>query len=269
MLRQDSTGGTSKQNTNGSRSKSGESANLDIQQELSHLEEMILESPRLPLTGKTLVDEEQVLEQLDLVRLSLPKAFQRAEEILKQKQEIMAQAERYAQDLVEQAKRRAAQILDESGIIQHAQLEAQQIRQQLQQECEATRSQVVAEVNQLQHQTQKDCETARSQTIAEITQLRNQVTQEVNAMRSQAINECEEMLQGADLYAERVLKSIEQQLNDMMRVIRNGRQQLQSETNAFHGRDSHNGSVAPAVSPAPPMNTQAQTPRRSTERSRG
>jgi hypothetical protein len=39
--------------------------------------------------------------------------------------------------------------------------------------------------------------------------------------------ECEEIQNGADDYADHVLGSIEQQLNEMMRVIRNGRQQVQ------------------------------------------
>ena len=37
---------------------------LDIQQSLNVLEELILESPRIPFSGRTLIDEDQLLEQL-------------------------------------------------------------------------------------------------------------------------------------------------------------------------------------------------------------
>ncbi len=46
-------------------------------------------------------------------------------------------------------------------------------------------------------------------------------------MQRLALAECEEIQAGADEYADRVLKEMELQLAEMLRVIRNGRQQLQ------------------------------------------
>lgn len=180
-------------------------AGVDIQRELNRLEEMVLDSPRIPLTGRTLVDEEQLLEQLDLVRLNLPGAFEEAETIVRHKEEIILAAEQYAQQLVEAAEQRAAQILDESGIVRQAKIEAQQLWQRVQQECEA----------------------AQEQTLAEIERMQRQAQEELQEMRARAIGEAEAIQNGADDYADRVLSSIEQQLGEMLRVIRNGRQQLQ------------------------------------------
>ncbi|MFM9159816.1 MAG: DivIVA domain-containing protein, partial [Dolichospermum sp.] len=64
-------------------------AGVDIQQELNRLEDIILSSMRIPLTGRTLVDEDTLLEQLDFIRLSLPTVFQEALDILAQKDEIL------------------------------------------------------------------------------------------------------------------------------------------------------------------------------------
>ena len=178
---------------------------IDIQLELNRLEEMILDSPRIPLTKRTLVNEEQLLDHLDLVRLNLPAAFQEADSIIHQKEEILFQAEQYAEEIIEAAEVRAAQILNEIGIIRQAEREAELIRQQVQQECE----------------------TVQEQTLAEIDNMRIRATQELEQMRLQAIAESEEIQQGADDYADVVLKNIEQHLSEMLRVIRNGRQQLQ------------------------------------------
>ncbi|MBD1929885.1 ATP synthase F0 subunit B [Trichocoleus sp. FACHB-90] len=183
------------------------SSGVDIQGELDRIEEMILDSRRIPLTGIRLIDEEPLLDQLDLVRINLPSAFQEAEEIVRQKEEILLQAEEYAQQIIEAAERRADQILDEMGIIRQAEREAQQIRQAVQQECEAM----------------------SEQTISEIERMRLQAQQELQEMRSLAMQEAEDIQNGADDYADRVLVNIEQQLNDMLKVIRNGRQQLQSD----------------------------------------
>lgn len=180
---------------------------VDIQRELNKLEELILDSPRIPLSRRTLIDEEQILDQLDLIRLNLPSAFQEAAEIVRHKEEIYLEAEQYAQEIVESAERRAAELLDEMGLIRQAELEVKQIRQRVQQECEA----------------------AQEQTMADIERIRLQAQQELEEMRQMAIAECEDIQAGADAYADRVLKDMEQQLSDMIRVIRNGRQQLQPE----------------------------------------
>lgn len=209
--------------------------NVDIQRELNHLEEMILDSPRIPLSRRTLIDEEQLLDQLDLVRLNLPTAFQEAEDLVRQKDEILLQAEQYAQEIIDAAERRAAQILDELGIIRQAEMEARQIRQRVQEECE-----------DIQEQTMRDLE-----------RMRRQAQQEIDEMRRLAIAECEDIQGGADAYADHVLSDMEQQLNEMIRIIRNGRQQLYQEPPAPRPRES--GSATPTPR-SPQPSPKPQTP---------
>ena len=188
------------------------SRGIDIQQELNRLEEMVLASPHIPLTRRTLVDEEQLLDQLDLVRVHLPSVFQEAQAIVQQKKEIILQAEQHAERIVQAAQVRAAQILNEMDIIQLAELEAKQIRQQVQHEFEVQ----------------------KEQNSAEIDQIRFQAQQELEQMRLAALAEAEGIQKGADEYADHVLQNIEQQLNDMLRIISNGRQQLQQEPPPNH-----------------------------------
>ena len=200
---------------------------VDIQQELNRIEEILLDSPRIPFTRKTLVDEEELLEQLDVVRLNLPDAFREAEAIVYHKEEIFLQAEQYAQAIIEDAERRADDILDELGIITRAELEAKQIRQQVQAECE-----------ELQEQT-----------LSEIERVRLQAQQDLEQMHRLAMAECEDIQNGADDYADRVLKNIEQQLNDMLKVIRNGRQKLQNDAPSPRPREKD--SSFPTTRPLP------------------
>lgn len=190
---------------NAAPSEPSRTGGIDIQRELNRLEEMILDSPRILLSRRTLVDEEHLLEQLDLVRLNLPTAFQEATEITRHKEEILLEAEQYAQEIIESAERRAAQILDEMNLIRQAELEVQQLRQQ----------------------AQRECESMHEQTLADIELMRRQAQQEIEELRRQALLECEDIQAGADAYADRVLRDMEHQFSDMIRVIRNGRQQLQ------------------------------------------
>ncbi len=218
-------------NSKGEPSTNG-AGGVDIQRELNRLEEMlIVDSFHIPFTGRTVVDEEMFLAQLDLVRENLPDAFEKAEKIVRQREEILLQAEDYAQEIMDAAEQRADQILDEMGIIQRAELEAKQIRQQVQQECEAL----------------------QEQTLAEIERMRMQAQQEVAQLREIALTECEDIQNGADDYADAVLINIEQNLTDMLRVIRNGRQQLHGnvQSNPSPPKDSAGGSGVRSPSPPP------------------
>jgi len=99
---------------------------------------IVLASPR-STTRRTLVDEEQLLDHLDLVRLHLPVAFRRLKPLSTKKKEILLQAEQHAEKIIQVAEARAAQILNEMDIIQLAELEAKQIQQE--QECEVAKEQ--------------------------------------------------------------------------------------------------------------------------------
>ena len=204
---------------------------VDIQRELNRIEEIIFDSWHIPLTRRTVVDEEVLLAQLDLVRENLPIAFEEAEKIVRQREEILLQAEEYAQEIMEAAERRADQILDEMGIIQQAEHEANQIRKRVQQECEAI----------------------QEQTMTEIERMRLQAQQELEQMRQIVLAECEDIQNGADDYADAVLENIEQQLNEMLRVIRNGRHQLQPEPSPdYPPTDTDSGLGIPRISGPPP-----------------
>ncbi|CCQ57482.1 hypothetical protein CWATWH0005_3231 [Crocosphaera watsonii WH 0005] len=190
---------TSKKNSSSPRE-----ADFDIQQELSRLQEVIYESFHIPVSRWTIIDEDKVLEQLEFIGTKIPEAIRKALQVLEQKQEILANAEAYAQRIIQQAQEEAAEILDESGIIQQAQHEANQIRQQVQSECEAI----------------------QAQTMAEIEQQRQMANGEVEQIYRKSVSEAQQIQEGADEYADAVLTRLEQELGEMLGVVRNGRQQL-------------------------------------------
>jgi hypothetical protein len=168
----------------------------DIQQELDRLEEMILASPHIPLTRRTLVDEEQFLDRLDLIRSLLPALLQQSQAIVVQKQEILLQAEQEANEIIQTAQIQAAQIIDRTTIVQQADLSARQLQQQVQQECL-----LAQEENLLQ----------------------------IERLRQEAIAEAEAIQRGADDYADAVLNNLEYHLSEALRIIYNGRRQLRSD----------------------------------------
>ena len=179
-------------------------AGFDIQDALNQIEEAVLDSPRLPVMGRTMINEDDLLDQLDAVRLNLPGAFQQAQQLLEQRNELLSEAEQYAQEIVTTAEKQAAIILNETTILRQAEQQAQQLRLQVEQECAALRSQTMMEIEQLQNQTRQECDELRKTSIAE----------------------CHAIQTDADTYADQVLQRMETQFSEMLDVISNGRQQL-------------------------------------------
>ena len=178
---------------------------FNIQQELDRIEEIVLESPRVPGFGKTMVSEDELLDQLDVVRVNLPAAVQESVQIVQQREEILVEAEQYAQEIVAAAEKQAASILNEMSIIRQAEAQAAQLRSTTEQECEALRSQTLGEIEQLQSQARQEWEETRTRTVT----------------AAKTIQE------DADTYADQVLENMERQFMEMLHVLRNGRQKIQ------------------------------------------
>jgi len=180
---------------------------VDIQEELERLKEMILMSTQIPWTRYTFVDEDQLLDQIELIQYHLPKVFEQAVTLVSNRDEIMLKAKRYAQDLISAAEQQASEILDEMSLVQQAEQEAQVIWQQ----------------------TLQECQKAKENLLLELQELEQQSTEDLELKRQNILQECGIIQKGADEYADRVLHDLEGRLGEMLRVVRNGREQLQDD----------------------------------------
>lgn len=192
---------------NGDYYKNPASERFNIQQELDRIEEIVLESPRVPLSGKTVISEDELLDQLDVVRVNLPAAVQESVQIVQQREEILMEAEQYAQEIITSAEKQAAAILNEMSIIRQAEAQAAQLRAQTQQECDALKAQTMGEIEQLQNQARTEWEETRMRTITEAKTIQ----------------------EDADTYADQVLENMERQFMEMLHILRNGRQKIQGD----------------------------------------
>lgn len=208
MARKNTSSRKGADSTNRNHSGYNHSLEPDVYQELAKLQELIYESFHIPLTRWTVIDEGKVLDHLELISESVPEAINRALSIIEKEHEIIADAEAYAQQVVQSAQQQANQILDQTGIVQKAEYQASQLRQQV----------------------QKECEDYQQKTLTEVEQMRRQVTAELEQIRQQALAECDAIQNDADQYADAVLIHLEEQLDDMLRVVRNGRDQIRQNS---------------------------------------
>ena len=138
---------------------------MDILQLIDRLEELFNESKSIPLTRNVMVDEDRMLDIIDQMRIAIPEEVKKAQQLLGQRDRVLAQAQEEANHTLELARQKADQLASKEMVVQEAQRRAEQIIAQGRADAETTRSDaddyVMRSLTQLQ---------------AELERISNQVT---------------------------------------------------------------------------------------------
>lgn len=109
---------------------------MDILHLIDRLEELFNESRSIPFTHSVVVDEDRMLDIIDQMRVSIPEEIKKAQQLLAQKDRVLAQAQEEANRTVALAREKGEQIVERDAIVQAAQARAEQIINQIRQEAE-------------------------------------------------------------------------------------------------------------------------------------
>lgn len=112
---------------------------MDILHLVDRLEELFNQSRPLWFTHSVLVDEDRMLDLIDQMRVSIPEEIKKAQQLIAQRDRILAQAQEEANRTLQLAREKADQALERDSIVQAAQLKAEQIIAQAKEEAEITR----------------------------------------------------------------------------------------------------------------------------------
>ncbi|MEK6588285.1 MAG: hypothetical protein AABY97_05535 [Chloroflexota bacterium] len=113
---------------------------MDILHLVDRLEELFNESRPIPLTRSVIVDEDRVLEIIDQMRISIPDEVKKSQQILTQRDRVMAQAQEEANRTLNLAKRQGEDSLSRDAVVKAAHERAEQILDQARAEVETVRS---------------------------------------------------------------------------------------------------------------------------------
>jgi vacuolar-type H+-ATPase subunit H len=105
---------------------------VDIFDLLDQFEQMVEQAPRIPLTGKLVMGEDELIEFIEHLRQSLPDEIQQARWLTKERQRYLKEAEEEAKKIAEQGKAYANKLIDEHEISKQAQQKAQELLAQTQ-----------------------------------------------------------------------------------------------------------------------------------------
>jgi cell division septum initiation protein DivIVA len=113
---------------------------MDILHLVDRLEEVVNAGTAIPLSRKLMVDEERVLEIIDQMRVTIPEEVKRAQQVLAQRDRVLAQAAEEAQRTVQLAKEKAEQMVSREAIAQSAEARANALIQAAKADAETIRS---------------------------------------------------------------------------------------------------------------------------------
>ena len=100
---------------------------MDILHLVDRLEEQLNKSRPLWFTHNVIVDEDRVLDIIDQMRVAIPEEVKKAQQILSQRDRILAQAQEEANRTLSIAREKREQLVERDAIVQAAQARADQI----------------------------------------------------------------------------------------------------------------------------------------------
>ena len=112
---------------------------MDILHLVDRLEELFNESRTFPFTHSVVVDEDRMLDIIDQMRVSIPEEIKKAQQLISQKDRILAQAQEEANRTLALAREKSEKIVENNEITISAQKRADQILNQAKMEVTETK----------------------------------------------------------------------------------------------------------------------------------
>ena len=158
---------------------------MDILQLIDRLEELFNESKSIPLTRNVMVDEDRMLDIIDQMRIAIPEEVKKAQQLLGQRDRVLAQAQEEANRTLELARQKSDQMVTKEMIAQEASRRAEQIVAQARVEAENIRADADDYAMNSLTQLQDELERLSNQVANGVRVLRDELAKRESASVSQ------------------------------------------------------------------------------------
>ncbi len=146
---------------------------IDILYLVDRLEALLTKGWRVPMTSKTMIDEDEFLDIIDQMRIAIPEEIKQSKKIVQDRDRVIAQAQEEAQRITAMAKEDAARLTNEHAVAKAAETRAAQIE---------------AEAQASAQQIRQGADTYVAQALSELQSRLEQLAQQVAALQTQVYN---------------------------------------------------------------------------------
>jgi len=113
---------------------------MDILYLVDRLEEMLNKGFHVPLTSRVLINENECLDIIDQMRISIPEEVKQAKRVQQEKDRLLAQAQEEAERIVALAKEKNQALLDEHQVLKAVDAQRQAILEESRREVQALKA---------------------------------------------------------------------------------------------------------------------------------
>jgi cell division septum initiation protein DivIVA len=100
---------------------------MDVLVLIDKLDDLIHNARSVPLTDSVMIDREEIYDLLDQMRSTIPEEIKQARWIVKERQEMLAEAKQESDRLLSEAQERAEKLAADTEVVRLAEKNAQQI----------------------------------------------------------------------------------------------------------------------------------------------
>ena len=105
---------------------------MDVLVLIDKLDDLVHNAKPVPLTDQVRVDREEIYDILDQMRATIPEEIKQARWIVKERQEMLAEAKREAERIVKEARERQDQLISNEEVMRAAERAAEDIVEEAQ-----------------------------------------------------------------------------------------------------------------------------------------
>ena len=100
---------------------------MDVLVLIDKLDDLVHNAKQVPLTDQVRVDKEEIYDILDQMRATIPEEIKQARWIVKERQEMLAEAKREAERIVKEAREHQTQLVSQQEVTRNAERAAEEI----------------------------------------------------------------------------------------------------------------------------------------------
>lgn len=120
---------------------------MPIQEIIDRIESIVAHGSRLPLVGKVVVSMDEVLAALDELRLAVPEEVKEARRILKDRDHLLAEAQRESARLLSDSQEALEARIRESEMVKLAEERSREVLKKAQAEAQAIREEAESHIH--------------------------------------------------------------------------------------------------------------------------
>ena len=100
---------------------------MDVLVLIDKLDDVIHNARTVPLTDSVMIDREDIYDILDQMRATIPEEIKQARWIVKERQEMLAEAKEEAERIIAEAHEKAARLASEEDVVRLAEKQAKEM----------------------------------------------------------------------------------------------------------------------------------------------